>query len=33
MLGKAVGACQTEADKLDDVVEFFTLDTGASKLA
>ncbi|MEI7576909.1 MAG: hypothetical protein WCK51_08450 [Armatimonadota bacterium] len=33
MLGKAVGACQTEADRLDDVVEFFTLDTGASKLA
>lgn len=33
MQAKAIGSLQTEADRLDDVVEFFTLDTGASKLA
>ncbi len=33
MHAKAISSCQAEADRLDDVVEFFTLDTGASKLA
>ncbi len=32
-LSKVSSGCEAESDKLDDVLEFFTLDVGASKLA
>lgn len=33
MLEKAVQSCDAESDRLDDVLEFFSLDIGPSKLA
>jgi len=33
LLAQATSACEKEGDRLDDVLEFFTLDIGASKYA
>lgn len=33
MLASAIGRCEQESDRLDDVLEFFTLDQGASRNA